>query len=260
MFFAAMTLPSPPRRVRLTAIGIIIYSFLITLVSAMVLGPPIAFLLQDRDEQTLLERGVLTRFNMTASRPTRGGQQFINYIFEALEATGGAPVRVSRQSTVSDKDFATFADPEKRFVLYDPANPENAIPVTNRLELADTRDLHRKFAIWFYPVSATIILLFSAVGIQRLRRKLRLLRLGVATTPTVTRYGKGGLGKPRVEFQFTDADGNLRDGRQSFNFRIRIGGDFAPFVTGATVFYDPGDPRIYELFLPRLALFKFVKS
>ncbi len=254
--------PPPPRRVRLNAFGMVTYGFMIVLVTAMLLGPPISFLVQNGDEQTLLERGVLTRFDLSASRSTHGGK-VINYVFEARDATGGAPMRVSRQSTITDDDFATFADPEKSFVLYDPANPENAIPVTSREALAERHAFYRKAAIWFYFAWAAILLLFEAVCILRLRQKLRLLRFGVAARPAKTHYAKSRLA-PGVEFQFADTDGKLRARRQFVNFRLGIGWDFAPldfapFTEGAVVFYDPDNPRNCELFLPRLAAFEFVE-
>ena len=256
-----MTLPLPPRRVRLTTLGVVTYGYLIALVSAMLVGPPISFLIEDRDERTLLERGVLTRFDIIASRPTHSGGHQIDYAFEARRAADGAAERLSRQGIVSDEDFATFADSEKCLVLYDPADPENALPVTNRSALAERSAFDRKSAIWCYPASAAIILLFSAIYFQRLRRKLRLFRFGTAARPAVTQCRDGfGRGKPCVKYRFAGPDGKLREECQCFNFRIGISGDFAPYMKDAVAFYDPNDPRICELFLPQLAAFRFMKS
>lgn len=260
MCFVPMVFSLPPRSVRLTAFGTVIYGFLTTLTAAMLLGPPISFFLKDSNEQMLLERGVLTHFDLTAARPTRNSSYLIDYVFYARDVPNGASVRLNRESIISDEAFAIFANPENRFVIYDPLDPGNAIPVTSRSALAEQRYSDRRFAVWFYPISSAVILAFSLAAILALRRKLRLLRHGLAAPAVVTRLKKNWINKPCVEFQFTDADAKIHQGCRCFNFRIGIGGSFAPFVVDAIVFFDPNNPRIYELFLPRLAMFKFLKS
>lgn len=256
-----MTLPPPPRSIRLTAHGTAVALFMIPLLSAMLLGPPVSFLVKDRHEETLLARGVPTRFDLTASRKTREDDYVIEYVFTAPILAGGTPEQRSRESVVSDEVYAAFADPAKRFVLYDLNDPQNAIPVASRSALAKRHAFDRKVAILAYPSLMAIALLPLAFIVQRLRRKLRLLRCGTATDPVTTELTRSEFGSRCIRFQFRDRDGELRDGSREFLFRLGIGGDFTPYMNeamkDAVAIYDPEEPRDCELFLPYWGLFRF---
>lgn len=249
-----------PRSVRLSAYGFAAYGFIIALLSAMILGPPVAFLRSDSAERTLLERGVVAHFDITASEPTRAGDgQRIDYVFEAKDKSGrgGASMQRIGRHTVDDSDAAAFADPKNRNVVYDPFDPSNSTPVTSPPALARRHQLDRRFAIFAYLLELVAIFSIVAIWLRFLRRKLHLLRHGLATAPTLARCEQGRL---RVEFRFTDANGTAREGHQSYNVRVGIGASFAAYLRDAIVFYDRDHPDTCELFLPDVSTFRFVRS